>query len=173
MTFYYEIVGYLPSGAMIQKDYDYGFECPEKEEFVFGKHVGAFIYRITYTDSQGNVVEYPMTYVTEFCNSNNLSVVPIIYDGKVKDLVHDQYANVDDTNLEDYQKTVFDLIKSDKNLYMEENCPMCKHKVPFEGLVVRFEGKNYYDAYKLKCQKFMKREDEELDKGESNIEDEQ
>ena len=25
MTFYYEIVGYLPSGRMIQKDYDYGY----------------------------------------------------------------------------------------------------------------------------------------------------
>jgi hypothetical protein len=173
MTFYYEIVGYLPSGAMIQKDYDYGFESPENGEFVFGKNAGAFIYRITYTDSQGNVVEYPMTYVKEFCNNNNLSVVPIQFDGKVKELLH--YPDADaagDTNM-DYQNAVFDVIKNDKSMFMEEDCPMCKNKVPFEGLVVRFEGNNYYDAYKLKCQRFMKREDDELDKGESTIEDEQ
>jgi len=173
MTFYYEIVGYLPSGAMIQKDYDYGYESPENEEFALGKHVGAFIYRITYTDSQGNVMEYPMTFVAEFCKNNNLSSVPIIFDGKVKELVHNKYTEVIDTNTEDYPKAIFDMIKNDKDMFMEEDCPMCRHKVPFEGLVVRFEGKNYYDAYKLKCQRFLKREDELLDKGESNVEDEQ
>ena len=48
---------------------------------------------------------------------------------------------------------------------------MCKNEVPEEGCVVRIEGLDF-EAYKAKSEAFYARETKLLDKGESNIEDE-
>jgi hypothetical protein len=40
---------------------------------------------------------------------------------------------------------------------MELDCPECKNKVPFEGLVLRLNTLNF-EALKIKCFKFKERE---------------
>ena len=54
---------------------------------------------------------------------------------------------------------------------MERNSPSCDNKVPHEGIVIKIENMKS-EAFKLKCFKFLDKEGKELDKGETNIEDE-
>ena len=61
---------------------------------------------------------------------------------------------------------------NDKNFYMEELSPDCINKVPHEGIVIKKEG-SWHSAMKLKCFAFLNKEQKELDKGETNIEDNQ
>lgn len=60
---------------------------------------------------------------------------------------------------------------NDAQFYMERTSPSCDNKVPHEGIVIKIENMKS-EAFKLKCFKFLDKEGKELDKGESNIEDE-
>jgi hypothetical protein len=53
---------------------------------------------------------------------------------------------------------------------MEKNSPDCKNKVPHEGIVIKKED-GIAHAWKLKTFRFLSKEAEDADKGESNIED--
>ena len=53
---------------------------------------------------------------------------------------------------------------------MEQNSPECNNKVPHEGIVIKKED-GIAHAWKLKCFKFLGKEQEAADKGEANIED--
>ena len=53
---------------------------------------------------------------------------------------------------------------------MECNSPDCKNKVPHEGIVIKIENTKS-EAWKLKCFKFLGKEQEEADSGKTNIED--
>ena len=153
MTFYYEIVGYLPSGAGIQGDYDYGCEP--------GKHKN-YIYRITYTNNDGKVFEFSAKQVQDFCKENGLNPVVELYYGYAKDLLIEPY---DERDFGDK------FLERVKELYNEKNCFMCKNVVPEEGCVVRVEGMSC-ESYKAKANLFYLKESKDFDKGESNIEDE-
>ena len=63
-------------------------------------------------------------------------------------------------------------MSNDSRFYMEQNSPDCKHKVPHEGIVIKKEG-SWSSAFKLKTFAFLNKEQKDLDKGESNIEDNQ
>jgi hypothetical protein len=54
---------------------------------------------------------------------------------------------------------------------MECNSPICINEVPHEGIVIKIENMKS-EAFKLKCFRFLDKEGKSLDKGESNIEDE-
>lgn len=151
LTLYYEIVGFLPSGAVIQKDYDYG-----QEPGTFG----IYIYRITYTNTEGKVFEYSAKQVQEWCKLNGLNAVPELYYGKVKDF----YAFRNTINWED------DFLSAIKLMYNDHNCYMCKNTVPEEGCVIRLDKLNF-EAYKAKSALFYERETKMLDKGEVDIEE--
>ena len=155
MTLYYEIVGYLPNGGSIQKNYDY---CCS-----IGNH-SIYIYRITETNVDGKVVEYSAKQVQDWCKKNGLNAVPELYYGYAKELIFD----IDGFNsLENWQSSFLDKIKHN---YNEKDCYICKNKVPEEGIVIRIEGLDF-EAYKQKSTAFYERETAQLDKGESNIED--
>ena len=62
-------------------------------------------------------------------------------------------------------------LANDTRFYMESTSPSCDNKVPHEGIVIKIENMKS-EAFKLKCFKFLDKEGKELDKGESNIEDE-
>lgn len=62
-------------------------------------------------------------------------------------------------------------LANDAQFYMECTSPSCDNKVPHEGIVIKIENMKS-EAFKLKCFKFLDKEGKELDKGESNIEDE-
>ena len=157
MTFYYEIVGYLPNGGAIQKDYDYGYEQ--------GKY-GIYIYRITSTNIDGKVIEFSAKQVQDFCKKNGLNSVPELYYGYAKDLF--TYQNINNPSDDDWRNEFLNYIKFK---YNEKQCFMCSNKVPEEGVVIRIEGLEI-EAYKQKSNRFYERETILLDKGESDIESE-
>ena len=165
MTFYYEIVGFLPNGGAIQKDYDYGCSCkiipgntPIK---TVGEHA-IYIYRITSTNVDGKVIEFSAKQVQDFCKKNALNAVPELYYGYAKEFSDERMTK------ENWEIKFLDTIKQK---YNEKDCFMCSTPQPEEGVVIRIEG-NDFEAYKAKSERFYARETAQLDKGESNIEDE-
>lgn len=173
MTFYYEIVGYLPTNALIQKDYDYGYNSftpieGDDSSFMYkeGDNYGIYIYRITYTNVDGKVFEFSARQVQEFCKKNNLKAVPKLYYGTAVGIAPEEYKKFGDS---DEFKTAF--LENIKKMYNEKDCFMCANKVPEEGCVIRVEGLEF-EAYKQKSNAFYALETKLLDKGEENIEDE-
>lgn len=164
MTIYYEIVGFLPTGGYIQKNYDYGCVPPEKDEsFTHEKHFKVRVYRITITNVDGYVHEFSAKEVQEWCKANDLIPVTEYYYGYAKDLYN---IPIDDN----WTDAFWDTMANDKNFYMECNSPSCINKVPHEGLVIKKEDMRSR-AWKLKCFAFLNGEQKELDAGIENIED--
>lgn len=167
MTMYYEIVGFLPTGGYIQKNYDYGCVPPtEGETYTHEKHFKVRIYRITLTNVDGQVHEFSTQEVREYCKRVGLSPVIQLYFGLAKDL----YPDLNTT--EHFNENFIDRLSNDKNFYMECNSPDCNNNVPHEGLVIKKENDSKFCA-KLKAFRFLAKEQQSLDAGESNIEDEQ
>ena len=164
MTIYYEIVGFLPTGKYIQKNYDYGCVPPEAGElFTHEKHFKVRVYRITMVNVDGYIHEFSAKEVQEWCKANDLIPVTEYYYGYAKDLYN---IPVDDN----WTDAFWDTMANDKNFYMERNSPSCSNKVPHEGLVIKKEDMRSR-AWKLKCFAFLNGEQKELDAGEENIED--
>ena len=164
MTIYYEIVGFLPTGRYIQKNYDYGCVPPEAgEPFTHEKHFKVRVYRITMTNVDGYVHEFSAKEVQEWCKANDLIPVTEYFYGYAKDLYN---IPVDDN----WTDTFWDTMANDKNFYMECDSPSCINKVAHEGLVIKKEDMRSR-AWKLKCFAFLNGEQKELDAGEENIED--
>lgn len=157
MTFYYEIVGYLPNGGMIQKDYDYG--C---QSFVDNSEHKVLIYRITYTNVDGKVFEFSAQQVQDFCHKNGLNPVTQLFYGKAAEFSDERLT-------EEHWEAKF--LETIKEKFNEKDCYMCNNKVPEEGVVIRIEALDF-EAYKQKSNRFYERETKMLDKGETNIEDE-
>lgn len=165
-TAYYEIVGYLPNGGFIQKKYDYGCVPPnEGETYTPEKHFKVRIYRVTYTNVDGKVFEYTPRQVQQWCAQVGLTPVEECYFGQAKDL----YPDLDVAN--HWNENFLERLANDPKFYMEKDSPHCKNKVPHEGLVIKLED-GLSHAFKLKCFRFLNKEQELLDKGETNIEDE-
>ena len=164
MTIYYEIVGFLPTGKYIQKNYDYGCVPSEAgEPFTHEKHFKVRVYRITVVNVDGYIHEFSAKEVQEWCKANDLIPVTEYYYGYAKDLYN---IPVDDN----WTDAFWDTMANDKNFYMERNSPSCSNKVPHEGLVIKKEDMRSR-AWKLKCFAFLNGEQKELDAGEENIED--
>ncbi len=146
ITLYGEIVGYLASGKMIQKNYDYGA--------LRGEHK-FLVYRITYTKPDGNVIEFSWQQIKDYCKKYSLETVRELYFGRL-------------SALPIMDRTMFEWLQFN---YLEQDCKYCVSKVPAEGIVVRIDGKDTYSAYKLKAKRFLEGESKTLDGGEVNIED--
>jgi len=146
-TIYGEIVGYLPNGKMIQKDYDYGCK-PGKHAFL--------VYRITNTND--TIVEYSWEEVKDFCLEHGLQTVKEMWSGTVETFTTD-FGQEDETFLD-----------SLKRIYLEKNCDYCVNKVPAEGICIRHESEYPYMAYKLKSKAFLLKETAALDTNEEVVE---
>lgn len=166
MTAYYEIIGFLPNGGYIQKNYDYGYIPPVGDEaYTYGKHFGVQIYRVTITDVSGKVHEFSAREVQLWAQMVGLVPVEQYYYGYAKDL----YPDLDPS--EHWNENFLSKLANDKNFYMECNSPTCDNKVPHEGIVIKIENMKS-EAFKLKCFKFLDGEGKALDKGEVDIESE-
>ena len=166
MTVYGEIVGYLEgTQTMIQKDYDYG--CDEGEwKFM--------PYRITETDEYGNKKEWNLKEVDAWTEklvqehpelAKKVLRLTILYYGKMGDL----YPDIDVS--QHWRENVLERLKTEKKFLMEELEPLCKHKVPREGIVLRIIDDKFPEAWKLKCKAFWDRETKQHDKGEVDMEE--
>lgn len=165
MSAYYEIVGFLPNGSYIQKNYDYGC-IPPKSENDYKPEINfkVRVYRITLTNVDGQVHEFSAREVQQWCKNNGLIPVTEFYYGYAKDL----YKDLDIS--EHWYENFLEKLSNDKNFYMEMDSPDCNNKVPHEGIVIKKENM-ISAAFKLKCFRFLQGESAELDAGESNIED--
>ena len=91
------------------------------------------------------------------------------YYGYAKDL----YPEIGKTEVwadKSWSEAFMEKLANDRRFYMEMPSPDCASKAPHEGLVIKKEDMRSR-AWKLKCFKFLNKEQEELDKGEENIED--
>lgn len=165
MTIYSEIVGFLPNGSYIQKNYDYGCVPPKNEQdYKPEVNFKVRIYRITLTNIDGQVHEFSAREVQQWCKTNGLIPVEEFYYGYAKDLYKDLNEQ------EHWRENFINKLANDKNFYMELNSPDCTNKVPHEGIVIKKEDM-IPAATKLKSFRFLQGEAAELDAGEANIED--
>lgn len=171
MTIYCEIVGYMPDGAMIQKDYDYGcvydpkvyeYKTMSPKQMYDAKLFDILVYRITYTNVDGDVFEWSTQQVKEWCDKYGLHSVKELYYGYAMDLF--------DISIENHWHENF--LEALKEKYLERDSVYCNNKVPEEGIVIRREVSDI-SVFKLKANRFLQKETADLDKGISNIEDDQ
>ena len=147
LTVYYEIIGYLPNGGYIQKDYDYGCERPDGTSYIYDKHYKIRVYRVTMTNVDGVVHEYSAKEVTDWCEKVGLIPVTTLYYG------YSGHLYPIDNN-EHWSENFINALANDKKFYMEELSPSCNNKVPHEGIVIKKEDMIGH-AWKLKCFKFV------------------
>lgn len=166
MEVFSEIVGYLTgSQKMIQKGYDYG--CEPGKNYLMP-------YRITTKETGKPKKEWDVIEVEKWTknlikNNPNLKErihpIKILYHGTLGKL----YPEI--SIADHWNENVLEALKNDKiHFGMEENEPLCKNKVPREGLVFRIDGDDKTAAMKLKCLKFYERERKAIDKGEVDTE---
>lgn len=77
-TVYGEAVGYYSTGKLIQPPYDYGCEKYEHK---------LFLYRVTFTNPQGEVRELVSSEAKKFCEIRGWNFVPVLFIGEAKNLV--------------------------------------------------------------------------------------
>lgn len=165
MTLYGEIVGYLSgSQEMIQSGYDYG--CAEGENMLM-------LYRITTTLPDGGKYEWNVSEVREWTVkfrkehpelANRIHPIDTLFHGSLSRL----YPNLDPEL--HWNESVLEAMKVEKAFGMEELEPLCKNKVPREGIVLRIDNDPVLEAFKLKCVAFLEREAKEVDAGKVDVE---
>lgn len=168
MTVYGEIVGFMNGGKCIQKNYDYN--CKQGEwKFM--------PYRINMKYEDGSTYEYNVMEVVEWTekliqkvgdNANKLIAIPVLFHGKLSDL----YPQVEKDSK--WNENILQLIQNDSEHFgMELNEPLCKNKVPREGLCVRIDNDPNLECFKVKTVAFREREAKSIDNGEVDMEMEQ
>ena len=166
ISVYGEIVGYLTgSDKMIQKGYDYGCEVGTNKFMP---------YRITQEGEDGrrkewevsDIYKWTMDLIKEHPDlAGKLMPIHILYSGKALDM----YPDIDIAM--HWHENFLAALKNDKDrLGMEENEPMCKNKVPREGICLRIVGDKIAECFKLKTDAYRMREQKEIDAGNVDIE---
>jgi hypothetical protein len=167
-TLYAEIVGYTRDGGEIQKGYDYGCIKPVYEnEYVEGVHYKVYVYRITFTNEDGNVSELSWKQIKSYCDYFGIRYVPEYYFGKLIDFDKSFKKIKSD---DEFNEAVIKILEEK---YLEKYCEFCGNKVPSEGIVLRVDKLFNFDAYKLKSFAFMLNETKNLDDNVIDIESEQ
>lgn len=142
----------------IQKGYDYSkYTHPNTDhpqDYIF------VVYRITRTNDVGITDEFSWDKVEQYCQKYDLMTVPVLFAGTPLDLMPHE---IDMNGLLEFLQLK----------YLEKpHCNYCNNKVPNEGICVRRDFPTM-DIWKLKSKLFIKRENDEIDAGITNIEDEQ
>jgi hypothetical protein len=156
-TLYGEILGYLPSGGFIQKGYDYSCKVSEHKFYV---------YKISVVNSDGKVIYLTDKQIEEYCEKVGLLYKDtFIYYGKAKNLYDLEGRGDDSFSLNLWRNQFMNYLETKHN---EKDCYMCVNKVPEEGIVLRVEKLESYEAYKLKSKRFLLMESEAQEKEEIN-----
>lgn len=154
-TLYGEIVGWTPDGSPIQDKYAYGC-APGQHKFL--------VYRATYTNPDGKVLNLSWPQIREFCNSRGLEHVRHLFYGYAGDLFGQTVNPVD----ENWQTKFLELLK--QYFVNDSMCPFNNREVPAEGVVLRIERSDEFMAFKKKATRFLEFETKQLDKGVADIE---
>lgn len=161
MTVYSEIFGYeTGSQKMIQKMYDYG--CQEGENRLMP-------YRITSKTEEGKTKEWDVLEVREWTEKlikkhewlkDFITPITILYHGKASDI----YPDLDTST--HWRENFLQRLKDDKDLFgMELDEPLCRNKVPREGICIRIDGDPIAECFKLKTNAYRMIEQKLIDKG--------
>lgn len=171
MTIYAEICGWAGQSA-IQKGYDYG--CKEGEFFIMPYRIVTKEVVTVGIESKVDKYEWNAYAVEQWTQKLLLDhpelkgkVIPlqILYHGTLQKL----YPNISVS--EHWHENVLQAMINDKEHFgMEELEPLCKNKVPREGVVLRIHNDPMAEAFKLKCIAFKEREAKSIDRGEVDIE---
>lgn len=161
-TLYGEIIGYLPSGGAIQsmsgKVFDYGCQIGEHKFYV---------YKISIVNPDGKVIYLTDKQIEEYCEKVGLLYKDtFIYYGKAYEWLMERFANIYSDN-ENWGAYFLEQLEKE---YNEKDCYMCTNKAPEEGIVVRVEKLESYEAYKLKSKRFILGESDAQEKDEIDIE---
>lgn len=159
MTLYGEICGYVTdSSRMIQSPYDYG--CEVGKNFLMP-------YRITTANEDGTKREWSVIEVKEWTEklknghpeiADKIRVIDLLYHGTLGAL----YPEISVT--EHWNENLLEKLRSDgKRFFFEEDCFICKNKVPAEGVVLRIDNDDLAEAFKLKSERFMEKEAKQMD----------
>lgn len=174
-TWYGEIVGYKTgTTTCIQKNHDYGCE-PGVWRLV--------VYRITRTTDGGQVKELEMNDVISKIKdvrqkmlsegfieeAKRLDTVTVVYDGLARSMYDDLYDK-DGQDLDRWRTDLLQHMSEDQSWRMEKREPLCKNKVPREGVVIRIT--DVPGALKLKTKAHYLMETQNLDDGVEDIEEE-
>ena len=166
MTIYGEIFGYMSGEQkMIQKGYDYGCKVGTSK---------LMIYRISSSLDDGSkyewnvqdIYDWTINFIKEYPELEKyIHPIDILYHGTLANL----YPHIDIKN--HWHENVLQAMKNDKKYFgMELDEPMCKNKVPREGIVIRIDNDPLNEAFKLKTDYFFGRESKMIDNGEIDIE---
>lgn len=154
---YCEIVGKTYQGEAIQSGYTYGFQEPK-----------VFIYRISNINPEGVETDLSAEAVAIRANQLGFDSVPVVYSGTLQEFISEKTK---ETNFDDRDKSRhLEQIFYDQML---EKPSMFDKTVVEEGFCVRVESYPRPQIFKIKSRKFLENETKMLDKGETNLEDEQ
>lgn len=180
ISLYGEVVGFTPDGSYIQKGYDYG--CSSRglsipDEFgqnrnLISRQYRFVVYRITYTKPDGNTIEFSWQQIKDYCKKYGIEVVKEIYFGSAKDYlaaVLPEFPDFSTAPVDKPGQAIFDSLQ--QHVESIGNCVYCANSVPAEGVILRIDGKETYNAFKIKSKAFTKKESDDADLGETNIED--
>lgn len=158
-TVYGELVGFTLSGKGIQKNYPYGQTANTSEFYVF---------RVTYTDSSGQTIELDFQTMKRFCDQYEMEVIPVHYYGKADGLFKRPLgeAVMDDDTWRDW------FLSKLEETFLDKPCAICNTGIVNEGIVLTLEDSLARSRFKFKSPKFLQKETEDRDKGETNLEEE-
>ena len=170
-TVYYEVVGFTDTGTPIMatcdnkklNDKDFVKQYGKNTVFSYGcsptvlvcddtdgrnqKVVGQsdiYVYRMTMTNEDGNVVEYPPDFMRYRCEQMGVKTVPVFWRG----IIPENPASADDPTIEPGE-----WIKNVAERFYDGPDPIGKTHVR-EGVVVRITNKPKFCAYKHKNHTF-------------------
>ena len=149
---YGEIAGYTPNGKMIQKNYDYGAFLRDSE---------LYVYRITYTNKDGEVLDLEWDEIRRFCNTHDLKTVPVYYHGEAQKMF-------DIPTEEGWHEKFLEKLRE---MYLDKPCEFCTTGVIREGVVLKNNSRGARPVFKFKSPLFVIGESSARDKGEEDIEE--
>ncbi|HMT01943.1 MAG TPA: RNA ligase family protein [Burkholderiales bacterium] len=157
-----EIVGFTPKGSSLQPRYDYG--CKQ------GEHK-FYVYKISIVNPDGKLIYLTDKQIQEWCDSVGLLFSDtLLYYGRAINRYNFKPTKNDPWTVEKWRERFLEVLK---HTFTEKDCKMCVNKVPMEGIVLRIEKLNKYEAYKLKSQAFFLLESKAQDNEVTNLEDNQ
>lgn len=145
-TVYYEVVGYTHTGAPIMATgstpKEYVKEYGKKMEFSYGcepPKSDIYVYRMTMTNEDGNVVEYTPDFMRYRCELMGVKTVPVFWKGFIDETI--------DWN--DAGMTAGEWARYEAEKYYDGPDPVGKTHIR-EGVVVRILNRPKFTAYKHK-----------------------
>lgn len=143
---FYEVLGYadgtpIMAGGDVPKEYQaqYG----KRMEFSYGcspEESAIYVYRMTMTSLDGEVVEYPPDFMRYRCEQMGVNTVPVLWRGIIPENTGCE---------EDYTITAGEWIRKVAERFYDGPDPIGKSHVR-EGVVVRITNKPKFCAYKHK-----------------------